>query len=85
MLIHYLQPAAIDVIKSHGRGDNVVTIRDPDKHGKYRRPIAGAYALSSLLDYEVQVNEMLDKLCEKIEKITSGNKQMDIARWLFYC
>ncbi|XTI82185.1 cytochrome P450 [Cenococcum geophilum] len=78
------KPAAIDVIKSHGRGDNVVTIRDPDKHGKYRRPIAGAYALSSLLDYEVQVDEMLDKLLEKIEKITSGNKQMDIARWLFY-
>ncbi|KAF2497376.1 cytochrome P450 [Lophium mytilinum] len=78
------KPSAIEVILSHGRTENIVTIRNPEKHGKYRRPIAGAYSLSSLLDYEVQVDEMLEKLFGQIDKFTAGGKPIDIARWLFY-
>ena len=55
------------------------------KHAAYRRPIQGAYSLSSLRTYEPAVDEMIDKLNDILNNSVKGGKPLNISSWCHYC
>ena len=75
----------IQVGRAAGRLDNIVTMRDPDRHGRFRRPIANAYALSTLIEYEPTVDGAIQKYLDALEGLRSRDETVDIARWTWFC
>ncbi|KAB5566690.1 cytochrome P450 [Coniochaeta sp. 2T2.1] len=63
---------------------NIATMRDTQVHGQFRRPIANAYALSTLVEYEPRVDDTLRSLFVALDREGAGGARIDIARWAFY-
>ncbi|KAF2235944.1 cytochrome P450 [Viridothelium virens] len=63
---------------------SLVGIRNEQKHAAYRRPIQGAYSLSSLKAYEPAVDEMINKLADILEKSAQRQSILNISSWCHY-
>ncbi|KAI9654811.1 MAG: hypothetical protein M1821_005805 [Bathelium mastoideum] len=63
---------------------SLVGIRNEQKHAAYRRPIQGAYSLSSLRAYEPAVDEMIGKLDGVLDKHAADGKPVNISSWCHY-
>ena len=60
-------------------------MRDTKVHGQFRRPIANAYALSTLVEYEPRVDDTLRALFIALDREGAGGARIDVAKWTFYC
>lgn len=64
---------------------SIVGIRNEQQHAAYRRPVQGAYSLSSLKAYEPAVNEMIETLLGVLDLHTKEQKTINISAWCHYC
>lgn len=70
-------------------GKRVVTTfnaADEALHAKMRKPIAHAYAMSSVVDYEPRVDAITGRLCERLDELyASTGAVCDLGEWVqFY-
>jgi len=63
----------------------LVAIQDEYTHGRYRRPVAHAYSLSSLKGYEPYIDEMIQKLVSILDDFERSGKVVNMSDWLHYC
>ena len=63
----------------------LVSIKDEKTHGIYRRPIAHAYSLSSLKNYEPYIDQMIEKLIGELDKHDADGTPINMTRWLQFC
>ncbi|RDL38625.1 uncharacterized protein BP5553_02965 [Venustampulla echinocandica] len=59
-------------------------MRDQDEHGRHRRVVANAYALTTLRNYEPYIDELLETLFQVLDKNCKSGETIDIARWTYY-
>ncbi|KAF4625151.1 hypothetical protein G7Y89_g13018 [Cudoniella acicularis] len=65
------------------RLDSSLSVRDPKAHAAMHKPIAKAYSMTTLTDYEPLVDQMITKLLEQLrEKNVGENKICDIGLWM---
>ena len=68
------------------RLESSLSIRDPRVHHSMHKPIANAYSLTAMMDYEALVDEMIIKLLAQLQKkITGKNEICDIGLWMRLC
>ncbi len=61
-------------------------ITDEDQHKTAKRPIAHAYAMTSLLDYEPFVDSTSRTLVEQLSRqYANSGKVCDFGEWLQWC
>jgi hypothetical protein len=75
----------VEIGKPFGRQSNIATMRDPEVHGHFRKPIANAFALSTLLEYQPVVDNTLDSLFTILDRESTKGEDIDVAKWVFYC
>ena len=63
----------------------LVGIKDEATHGKYRRPIANAYSLSSLKGYEPYIDQTIKDLTDVLDKRVEDRKPINMSSYLHYC
>lgn len=63
----------------------LVGIKDEATHGKYRRPIANAYSLSSLKGYEPYIDETIKNLTDVLDARVADGKPINMSSYLHYC
>jgi hypothetical protein len=62
---------------------NVSSTMDEDEHARLRRPLAHAYALTTLVDYEPLVDSTTQVFMEHMrERFVRPGKVCDLAKWL---
>ena len=64
-----------------------VSVRDPQAHAQIKKPIASAYSLTTLTEYEPLVDDVTKKFMDRLEdvgKSTDGIK-CDMAVWMRLC
>jgi hypothetical protein len=61
------------------------TTTDEDFHAAIKRPISGAYSMSTLTEFEPFVDKTIQTLFKKLDEFVAGNEVCDIAVWLQYC
>ncbi len=64
-----------------------LSVRDARIHASIKKPVANAYSLTTLVEYEPLVDEMIRKFVIRIEE-TAGNQVdecTDMALWLRLC
>ncbi|KAI0850792.1 cytochrome P450 [Daldinia vernicosa] len=64
---------------------HVFTMRDPTVHRESKKTLANAYSPTSLLAYELAVDECINLLLYQIEKLASEKKPVDLGAWMSYC
>ena len=64
---------------------SIVGIRNEQQHAAYRRPIQGAYSLSSLKAYEPAVDEMIETLVTILDRHAHSGQTINISAWCHYC
>lgn len=74
------------VLRSPGvNASGLVAIPDEYTHGRYRRPVAHAYSLSSLKGYEPYIDEMIQKLVDVLDEAATSGRTINMSDWLHYC
>lgn len=68
-----------------GKPTSIVGIRNEQKHEAYRRPISGAFSLSSLKLYESAIDDMIRKLSEIFHKKTETGEVINVTEWCHFC
>jgi cytochrome P450 len=63
----------------------LVAIRDEETHGRYRRPVAHAYSLSSLKGYEPYIDDQIQHLVKVLDEHATSGKSINMSDWLHYC
>ena len=67
----------------------LVTTKDKAKHAALRRPIAGAFAMSTLVKYEPYVDDVINLFMSRLHEIfVSGNggaKVCEMDKFVQYC
>lgn len=73
---------------SHGFVPTVFSVRSETAHRGIKRPIAGAYSMTTLLELEGVTDECIalfeQKIEEKIVKSQSGGIEIDLGEWLHW-
>ena len=64
---------------------SLLSERDEKVHLALRRPVASAYTLSTLLDYEPLVDTMIEKLLNYLSPYATEGKVCDLNSWLRWC
>lgn len=67
---------------------NLFAVRDDKIHGEMRRPVAGAYSMTTLVEYEPLVNVVIEEFLQALElrygTYRQDIKECDISAWLQY-
>ncbi|KAL9094773.1 MAG: hypothetical protein Q9165_003044 [Trypethelium subeluteriae] len=59
---------------------------DNKTHGRIRRPVAGAYAMTSVIQFEPFVDQNVHLFYKRVEELfIAPNKPCDIHHWVQYC
>ncbi|KAM6523089.1 hypothetical protein FSOLCH5_003708 [Fusarium solani] len=61
---------------------NLFAQQDPKLHAAARRKYANFYAMSSLVQYEDYINEVVDLFCHKLDGLALEKKTIDFTHWL---
>lgn len=61
------------------------TTTDEDFHAAIKRPISGAYSMSTLTEFEPFVDKTIATLFKRLDEFVTKNQVCDIAVWLQYC
>jgi hypothetical protein len=69
---------------------NLFTTQDANLHAALKKPVASAYAMSTLTEFEPFVDDCITKFMGRLsEEFTSDKKKegtpCDLAAWLQYC
>ena len=69
------------------RFEQILSVRESKAHAAMKKPIASAYSLSILTDYEPLVDDMIKKFIDRIEEEFNARKDKvcDMALWLRLC
>ncbi|KAF2105044.1 cytochrome P450 [Rhizodiscina lignyota] len=62
----------------------LVGIKDEATHGRYRRPIANAYSLSSLKGYEPYIDQTINTLTDVLDQRVTDGKAINMSDYLHY-
>ena len=67
--------------------DSWLSVREPKAHATIKRPIASAYSLTMLTEYESLVDDMIKKFMDRLEDVSRCQEDMecDMAVWLRLC
>ncbi|CEJ56131.1 Putative Cytochrome P450 [Penicillium brasilianum] len=60
------------------------TTTDEDFHAAIKRPVSGAYSMSTLTEFEPFVDKTIQTLFKKLDEFVTGNEVCDIAVWMQY-
>ena len=67
---------------------NMFSAIEPADHARIKRPVAKYYSSSSVLALEPHVDEMIDDLCQQLERrFVEGQDgtECDLGEWIAYC
>ena len=64
---------------------SLVSERDEHVHMALRKPVAGFYSLTTLLDYEPLVDSEIQKLVRKLRPFAYDGSVCDMTSWLCWC
>lgn len=56
--------------------------RDNDYHAKYKKPIANAYSMSTLVEYEPLIDSTTAQFVQRLDEFAVSGKKMDLGAWL---
>lgn len=77
-----------DAQTPQGRVSNIFTVRSEHAHRDIKRPIAGAYSMTALLELEPVTDECTSvfqkKIDEKIAASANHNIELDLGEWLHW-
>jgi hypothetical protein len=62
--------------------DNMFTYRNEKEHAKHRRAVGNAYAMSSVLDSEVYVDQCSDVFLQRLGEMAQAGQAVDLGHWL---
>jgi hypothetical protein len=63
--------------------DNLASTMDNETHARMLRPVAGAYAMSTLVDFEPLVDSTSKMFMEQMRKrFADQGKECPLAKWL---
>lgn len=62
--------------------DNMFTYRDEKEHAKHRRAVGNAYAMSSVLDSEVYIDQCSDLFLQRLGEMAQAGQTVDLGHWL---
>lgn len=64
-----------------------LSVRDPKAHAEIKKPVARAYSLSELKEYEPLVDDMIVKFMDRLEDFSKDKnpEPCDMAVWLRLC
>lgn len=80
------QMRAWESVKDGKKLVSIAAERDKKVHARMRKPVAGAYSMTSLATLEPFVNQTIGYFIKRLdEEFISKNKQCDIDNWLQYC
>ena len=68
-----------------GKPTSIVGIRNEQKHAAYRRPISGAFSLSSLKLYEPAIDDMITKLLNIFTVKSEKQEIINVTEWCHFC
>jgi hypothetical protein len=68
-----------------GKPTSIVGIRNEQTHAAYRRPIQGAYSLSSLKLYEPAIDDMINKLEAIFDQKSKNKTVINVTEWCHFC
>lgn len=68
---------------------SLVSLRDKKEHAAYKRPVATAYSMASLIKFEPYLDDMIRQLVDHlntrfISPDRDGPRDCDIDKWLSY-
>lgn len=67
-------------------GLNLFTTKNPDHHAVLKKPVANAYAMSTLTEFEPFVDKCIVKFMQRLgEEFAAEKKSCNMADWLQYC
>ncbi|OKL57734.1 hypothetical protein UA08_07234 [Talaromyces atroroseus] len=67
-----------------GKPTSIVGIRNEQKHAAYRRPIQGAYSLSSLKLYEPAIDDMINELTGIFDEKSENKSVINVTEWCHF-
>jgi hypothetical protein len=76
---------SVNAFMQPGKPTSIVGIRNEQKHASYRRPIQGAYSLSSLKLYEPAIDDMINKLTSIFDEKVRSKTVINVTEWCHFC
>ena len=65
---------------------NVFSEMDDRIHGSMKKPLVGAYSMTSLTNYEPYINAQIEMFLHRLEEEFAGpNRVCEMNRWFQYC
>lgn len=64
---------------------SILGIIDEHTHARYRRPIQGAYSLTSLKGYESYVDDTINLLGGILDRYSESRKPVNLSLLAYYC
>lgn len=61
---------------------NLFALQDAKQHAIVRRKYANYYSMSSLVEYEDYIDEVVDVFCHKLEELAESKSAIDLGHWL---
>jgi hypothetical protein len=55
---------------------------DEDYHARYKRPVANAYAMSSLVEFEPAIDSTIDLFSSRLDEFVQNQSLCDFGMWL---
>jgi hypothetical protein len=80
-----------DAFAQHSRGKIITSLfteRDDAIHAAIKKPVALAYSMNALLDYEKLVDNVIETMVEKLKSEFTSKTTVpicDMGSWLQYC
>ncbi|KAJ9609661.1 hypothetical protein H2200_005989 [Cladophialophora chaetospira] len=75
----------IDVWHEGKLTQSLFECRDEDYHARIRRPIANAYSMSTLVEFEPAVDSTVDLLSSRLDRFVASGEPCPLNQWLrFY-
>ncbi|ETI22773.1 hypothetical protein G647_06849 [Cladophialophora carrionii CBS 160.54] len=59
--------------------------RDEDYHARIRRPIASAYSMRTVMEFEPAVDSTVELLISKLDQFAASKVSFPLEKWLQYC
>uniref|UniRef100_A0A093UQ86 Tryprostatin B 6-hydroxylase n=1 Tax=Talaromyces marneffei PM1 TaxID=1077442 RepID=A0A093UQ86_TALMA len=75
---------SVNAFMQPGKPTSIVGIRNEQKHASYRRPIQGAYSLSSLKLYEPAIDDMINKLTSIFDEKCRSKTVINVTQWCHF-
>ena len=86
---HFIKSDFYKPFDRYGMPSHIFSVQNEAAHAAMRRPIASAYSMTTLVEYESLVDDCINKFLERLESEYAGDADVsmecDIHRWVQYC